>query len=42
MAAYMVFTRERTRDASELATYSERVGDTLEGHPVAVLAAYGR
>jgi uncharacterized protein (DUF1330 family) len=42
MAAYIVFTRESTRDASELATYSDKVGDTLTGHPVTVLAAYGR
>jgi uncharacterized protein (DUF1330 family) len=42
MAAYMVFTRERTRDAAEMATYMEQAGDTLAGHPVRVLAAYGR
>lgn len=42
MAAYMVFTRESTRDAAELATYSQNVGPTLAGHPVEVLAAYGR
>ena len=42
MATYMVFTRESTRDASELATYSQKVSPTLAGHPVKVLAAYGR
>ncbi len=42
MAAYIVFTRERTRDAAALATYSQNVGPTLSGHPVTVLAAYGR
>jgi uncharacterized protein (DUF1330 family) len=42
VATYIVFTRESTRDASELATYSEKVGPTLAGHPVSVLAAYGR
>ncbi len=42
MAVYAVFTRESTRDAAELATYSQKVGDTLTGHPVEVLAAYGR
>ena len=42
MAAYIVFTRESTRDAAELETYSEKVGGTLAGHPVTVLAAYGR
>ncbi len=42
MATYIVFTRESTRDAAELAAYSRQVGDTLTGHPVTVLAAYGR
>jgi len=42
MATYIVFTRESTRDPAELSTYSEKVGPTLDGHPVTVLAAYGR
>ncbi len=42
MAAYIVFTRESTQDPAELETYSEKVGATLAGHPVTVLAAYGR
>jgi uncharacterized protein (DUF1330 family) len=42
MAAYMVFTRESTRDAAELETYMQKVGATLTGHPVKVLAVYGR
>jgi uncharacterized protein (DUF1330 family) len=42
MATYMVFTRESTKNAAELETYSEKVGPTLAGHPVTVLAAYGR
>jgi uncharacterized protein (DUF1330 family) len=42
MPTYIVFTREITHNASELATYSEKVGGTLAGHPVTVLAAYGR
>ena len=41
MAAYAVFIRESTRNPSELATYSQKVGRTLAGHPVKVLAAYG-
>jgi uncharacterized protein (DUF1330 family) len=41
MAAYAVFIRESTRDTSELATYSQKVGRTLAAHPVKVLAAYG-
>ncbi len=42
MAVYMVFTREKTRDTAEMKTYSQKVGATLAGQPVAVLAAYGR
>ena len=42
MPAYAVFIRESTRDAAELATYSRKVGGALAGHPVTVLAAYGR
>ena len=42
MAAYIVFVRDSTRNASELETYSQKVGPTLAGHPVTVLAAYGR
>ena len=42
MAAYAVFIRESTRDPSELAIYLQQAGATLAGHPVQVLAAYGR
>ena len=42
MATYIVFTRESTRDAAELATYSQKVGGALAGHPLKVLAAYGQ
>jgi uncharacterized protein (DUF1330 family) len=42
MATYIVFTRENTRDAGELKIYSQKVSATLAGHPVKVLAAYGR
>lgn len=41
MAAYIVFIRESTRNASELEAYSNQVSDTLAGHPITVLAAYG-
>ncbi len=41
MAAYMIFTREKTLDKRELATYSEEVPATLAGHEVKVLALYG-
>jgi uncharacterized protein (DUF1330 family) len=41
MAAYAVFIREITRDPAEMETYSRMVGETLAGHRVKVLAAYG-
>ena len=41
-AAYVVFIRERTRDAAELKTYSPKAAASLDGHPVTLLAAYGR
>jgi uncharacterized protein (DUF1330 family) len=42
MVAYIVFTRERTRDQAELDTYSQRVSATLTGHEVTTRAYYGR
>lgn len=42
MPAYIVFTREKTLDQSELETYWSQVPPTLEGRPIKVLAAYGR
>ena len=42
MATYVVFTRESTKDAAEMKTYSQKVGPTLAGHPIKVLAAYGK
>jgi uncharacterized protein (DUF1330 family) len=42
MGAYAVFIRERTRDPAEMERYSQLAEDTLAGHPVKVLAAYGR
>ncbi|HEY0981755.1 DUF1330 domain-containing protein [Schlesneria sp.] len=41
MPAYIVFTREKTLDQSELEAYWSKVGTTLEGVPLKVLAAYG-
>jgi len=41
MAAYMIFTREKTRDGEQLAAYSKRAGGTLAGHKVKPLVAYG-
>jgi len=42
MSAYAVFIRESTLDAAEIQSYFAMVGNTLEGHPHKVLAAYGR
>ena len=41
MSAYIVFTREKTLDQSELEAYWARVQATTEGRPFKVLAAYG-
>ncbi len=42
MSAYVVFTREKTLDLNELTTYWEQVRSTFAGHPIKVLAAYGK
>ncbi len=42
MATYIVFTKERTRNQAELDAYTPKAGASLAGHPVKVLAAYGR
>ena len=42
MPAYMVFIRETTLDQSELDAYWSKVRATMEGHPLKVLAAFGR
>lgn len=42
MTAYVVFTRERTVDATELLIYAEMAGGTSEGHAMTPLAHYGR
>jgi uncharacterized protein (DUF1330 family) len=41
MSAYMVFTRDKTLDAAEMAAYSKDVRATLAGHSVKALALYG-
>ena len=41
MSAYMVFTRDKTLDEHELATYSKEVPATLTGHEFKMLALYG-
>ena len=42
MSAYVVFTREKTRDSEALAAYSKQARSTLANHPVKRLAAYGK
>jgi uncharacterized protein (DUF1330 family) len=41
MSAYLVFTRERTLDAVELAIYQQQVVPTLNTYNLKLLAAYG-
>ena len=41
MSAYIVFTKIRTRDQSELDTYTQKAGASFAGHDFKVLAAYG-
>jgi uncharacterized protein (DUF1330 family) len=42
MAAYMVFTREKTLNQGELDTYSKVVGPTLQGREFTSHAVYGK
>jgi len=42
MPAYIVFTRERTTNPAELDTYMKEVPTALAGHPIKILAAYGK
>jgi uncharacterized protein (DUF1330 family) len=42
MATYVVFIRESTRNPSELEAYTPKAQASLAGHPIKVLAAYGR
>jgi uncharacterized protein (DUF1330 family) len=42
MSAYVVFMREKTLDQSELEAYWASVKETMDGHPLKVLAAYGK
>ena len=41
MSAYMIFTRDKTLDEQELATYAKAAPATLVGHEVKALALYG-
>ncbi len=42
MKGYIVFTREKTLDAAELAIYWDKIRATFAGHEIKVLAAYGK
>jgi uncharacterized protein (DUF1330 family) len=41
MTAYIVFTREKLRNAEAFATYGSMAGSTLAGHQAKPLAFYG-
>ena len=41
MPAYIVFTRTKTLDQRELEAYWAGIKDTMKGHPIEVLVAYG-
>ena len=42
MKGYIVFTREKTLDAAELAIYWNETRRTFEGHEVKILAAFSK
>ena len=42
MSAYIVFTRTKTLDQKELEIYWAGIRETLKGHPIEVLVAYGK
>lgn len=42
MSAYIVFTRTKTLDPKELEIYWAGIRETLKGHPIEVLVAYGK
>jgi uncharacterized protein (DUF1330 family) len=42
MATYIVLIRESTRNPSELEAYAPKSQASLAGHPIKVLAAFGR
>lgn len=42
MAAYIIFTRESTRDAEEMKTYGALAGGTMAGHAMTPHAFYGQ
>ena len=42
METYVVFIRESTRNPSELEAYTPKAQASMAGHPIKVLAAFGR
>ena len=42
MSAYIIFTRVKTLDPAEMKIYNDNVRETIKGHNVKILAAYGR
>jgi uncharacterized protein (DUF1330 family) len=42
MPAYIVFTRERLRDPSEIEIYTPKAGASMAGHAAKPLAVYGK
>jgi uncharacterized protein (DUF1330 family) len=42
MSAYVIFTRVKTLDPAEMKTYNDTVRETIKGHNIKLLAAYGR
>jgi uncharacterized protein (DUF1330 family) len=41
MPAYVIFTRETTKDPDQMLIYSSKAGDTLAEHPVTPRVVYG-
>ena len=42
VSAYIVFTRTKTLEQRELEIYWAGIRDTMKGHPIEVLVAYGK
>jgi uncharacterized protein (DUF1330 family) len=42
MPAYITFIREKMLDQSEFEIYLQLVKESMEGHPIKILAAYGQ
>jgi uncharacterized protein (DUF1330 family) len=41
MSAYLIFIRDKTLDAREMAAYAKAAAPTLDGHEAKVLSFYG-